>query len=112
MSVVRHEITPLGKIARALKDFGVYSTQYSVEPHRHDLNGQWYLKVTSEGNSSFLMPIGSATLRDTGHHVAALPKAKHDRPEWRLAAAMLMQAAEDGTPVMLAEIAMRRAECR
>jgi hypothetical protein len=30
-------------------------------------------------------------------------------PEWRLAAAMLMQAAEDGAPVMLAEIAMRRA---
>jgi hypothetical protein len=27
----------------------------------------------------------------------------------RLAAAMLMQAAEDGAPVMLAEIAMRRA---
>jgi len=49
------------------------------------------------------------TLRDAGHYVAGFPKAKHDRPEWRLAAAMLMQAAEDGAPVMLAEIAMRRA---
>jgi hypothetical protein len=50
------------------------------------------------------------TLRDAGEFVAGLPKAKHDRPEWRLAAAMLMQAAEDGAPVMLAdEIAMRRA---
>jgi hypothetical protein len=49
------------------------------------------------------------TLRDAGHYVASLPKAKHDRPEWRLAATMLMQAAEDGAPVMLADIAMRRA---
>jgi hypothetical protein len=49
------------------------------------------------------------TLRDAGNYVAAFPKTKHARPEWRLAAAMLMQAAEDGAPVMLAEIAMRRA---
>jgi hypothetical protein len=49
------------------------------------------------------------TLRDAGHYVAGLPKAKHNRPEWRLAAAMLMQAAEDGAPIMLAEMAMRRA---
>jgi hypothetical protein len=49
------------------------------------------------------------TLRDAGELITRLPKAKHSRPEWRLAAAMLMQAAEDGAPVMLAEIAMRRA---
>jgi hypothetical protein len=49
------------------------------------------------------------TLRDAGEFVAGLPKEKHDQPEWRLAATMLMQAAEDGAPVMLAEIAMRRA---
>jgi hypothetical protein len=49
------------------------------------------------------------TLRDAGELITRLPKAKHNRPEWRLAAAMLMQAAEDGAPVMLAEIAMRRA---
>jgi hypothetical protein len=61
MSDVEYEITPLGKIARVLKDFGVHTTQYSVEPHQHDVDGQWYLKVTSEGNPAFLMPIGSAT---------------------------------------------------
>jgi hypothetical protein len=49
------------------------------------------------------------TLRDAGEFITRLPKAKHNRPEWRLAAAMLMQAAEDGAPVVLAEIAMRRA---
>jgi hypothetical protein len=49
------------------------------------------------------------TLRDAGEFITRLPKTKQARPEWRLAAAMLMQAAEDDTPVMLAEIAMRRA---
>jgi class 3 adenylate cyclase len=49
------------------------------------------------------------TIGDGARYITALPKAKHERPEWRLAAAMLMQAAEDGAPVMLAEIAMRRA---
>jgi hypothetical protein len=48
-------------------------------------------------------------LGDAGHFITKLPKPKHSAPEWRLAAAMLMQAAEDGAPVMLAEIAMRRA---
>jgi hypothetical protein len=42
------------------------------------------------------------TLRDAGNYVAAFPKTKHARPEWRLAAAMLMQTEEDGAPVMLA----------
>jgi hypothetical protein len=49
------------------------------------------------------------TLGDTGHYVAALPKAKQQQPEWQLAAEMLLNAAERGGIVMLAEIAMRRA---
>jgi hypothetical protein len=49
------------------------------------------------------------TLRDAGEFIAALPKVKHDHPEWRFAAAMLMQAADNGAPVMLAEMAIRRA---
>jgi len=49
------------------------------------------------------------TLRDVGHYVAGLPKAKHDQPQWRLAATMLMQAADEGAPTMLARIAMLRA---
>jgi hypothetical protein len=54
-------------------------------------------------------PFAKLTLRDAGEFITRLPKTKHARPEWRLAAVMLMQAAEDGAPVMLAEIAMRRA---
>jgi hypothetical protein len=49
------------------------------------------------------------TLRDAGHYITALPKAKHNRPELRLATRILMQAGEDGMPIMLAEIAVRRA---
>jgi hypothetical protein len=62
-------------------------------------------------DDTIVLPDGRklVTLRDAGEYIAALSKAEHDRPEWRLAAAMLMQAAEDGAPVMLAEIAMRRA---
>jgi hypothetical protein len=42
------------------------------------------------------------TLRDAGEFITRLPKTTHNRPEWRLAAAMLMQTAKDGAPVMLA----------
>jgi hypothetical protein len=61
MSVVDYEITKLGKIALALKQFGVWNTDFSVEPHRFEVNGLWYLKVTSEGNPALMMDIGSAT---------------------------------------------------
>jgi hypothetical protein len=48
-----------------------------------------------------------------GHYVTGLPKAMHNTPEWRVAATMLMQAAEYGAPVTLAAIAMLRGpECR
>jgi hypothetical protein len=49
------------------------------------------------------------TLGDAGHYVAALPKATQNLPAWQLAAEMLLNAAERGGLVMLAEIAMRRA---
>jgi hypothetical protein len=48
-------------------------------------------------------------LREAGEYVAKLPKAKQDRPEWHLEAEMLMEAAEDGMPVMCAHIAMLKA---
>jgi hypothetical protein len=49
------------------------------------------------------------SLWDAGHYVAGLPKALQQRPEWQLAAEMLLGAAERGGMVMLAETAMRRA---
>ena len=62
-------------------------------------------------DDAIIVPDGRAlrTLRDAGEFIAALPKVKHDHPEWRFAAAMLMQVADNGAPVMLAEMAIRRA---
>lgn len=61
ISSVEYTITNLGRQALMLKQFGVPSTQFSVEPHRHDVDGLWYLKITSEGNPAILMSVGKAT---------------------------------------------------
>ena len=49
------------------------------------------------------------TLRDAGEYIQELPKATHQRPEWQIAAEMLLEAVENKGPLMLAEIAMRKA---
>ena len=49
------------------------------------------------------------TLRDAGEYIQALPGAKHKRPEWQIAAEMVLAAVEDSGPLMFAEIAMRKA---
>src|ERR1700742_3832000 len=59
---VEYEVTDLGKVALVLSQYGVLSTRYTVEPHRHDVDGLWYLMVYSEGNPSLLMSIGTAAI--------------------------------------------------
>ena len=49
------------------------------------------------------------TLRDAGDYIQELPRATHQRPEWKIAAEMLLEAVEGKGPLMFAEIAMRRA---
>ena len=49
------------------------------------------------------------TLRYAGYYIQALPGAKHKRPEWAIAAEMLLAAVEGSGPLMFAEIAMRKA---
>ena len=49
------------------------------------------------------------TLRDAGEYIAALPKAVHDRSEWRAAMEALILVAERGGPTMFARIGMMRA---
>jgi hypothetical protein len=49
------------------------------------------------------------TLRDAGDYIQALPGAKHKRPEWQIAAEMLLAAVEGSGSLMFAEIAMRKA---
>ena len=49
------------------------------------------------------------SLRDASEYIQELPKAIHQRPEWQIAAEMLLEAVEEKGPLMFAEIAMRKA---
>ena len=49
------------------------------------------------------------TLQDAGEYIQELPRAIHQRPEWQIAAEMLLEAVEGKGPLMFAEIAMRKA---
>ena len=49
------------------------------------------------------------TLRDAGEYIQELAREAHERPEWQMAAQMLLAAVEGSGPLMFAEIAMRKA---
>ena len=49
------------------------------------------------------------TLRGAGEYIQELPRAIHQRPEWQIAAEMLLEAVEGKGPLMFAEIPMRKA---
>ena len=49
------------------------------------------------------------TLHDAGEYIQELPRAIHQRPEWRAATEMLLEAVEGKGPLMFAEIAIRKA---
>ena len=49
------------------------------------------------------------TLRDAANYIRKLPRSEHDRPEWRLAVQMLIDASEDRGPMLFARIGIDRA---
>ena len=49
------------------------------------------------------------TLRDAGEYIAKLPPKEADRDQWQTAMRCLIDTADRGGILMLAEIAMRRA---
>jgi hypothetical protein len=49
------------------------------------------------------------TLRDAASYIRTLPKSQHDRPEWRLAVQMLIDAAENRGSMLFAKMGMLRA---
>jgi hypothetical protein len=49
------------------------------------------------------------TLREAGEYIAGLPKREHDQEHWQTAMRVLLEAAEQGGIVMMADIAMRQA---
>ena len=58
-----------------------------------------------------LLPDGRVlrTLRDAGEYIQESQKTIHQRPEWQIAAEMLLEAVEGKGPLMFAEIAMPKA---
>ena len=49
------------------------------------------------------------TLRDAGNYIRDLPETERDKPEWRLAIQMLIDAAEDRGPMLFAKMGLERA---
>jgi hypothetical protein len=49
------------------------------------------------------------TLRDAGNYIRDLPESERDKPEWRLAIQMLIDAAEDRGPMLFAKMGLERA---
>ena len=52
------------------------------------------------------------TLREASNYIKRLPKSQRDRPEWRLAIKMLIEAADDRGPILFAKIGMVQALSR
>lgn len=61
LSDVEYDITSLGRTVLVLKDHGIHSTQLTIEPHRFDVEGRWWIKVSSVGDPAVMMEIGAAT---------------------------------------------------
>ena len=62
VSTVEYEITQSGRIALVLKAYGILDTRIStIEPHRFEVDGRWWVKVSSDGDPALLMDIGSTT---------------------------------------------------
>ena len=57
------------------------------------------------------LPSGSParTLREAANYIRKLPKSEYDKPEWRLAVQMLIDAAEDRGPMLFARMGIPRA---
>jgi hypothetical protein len=61
MSDVEYQMTPLGRKAHVLKRHGIASTEIeTIEPHRHDVDGLWYIKVSCWGDPAVMMSVGAA----------------------------------------------------
>jgi hypothetical protein len=60
-SVVEYDITQLGSVALALKQYGILDAEFSVEPTQSDIDGLWRIKIKSEGAPAQVMDVGGAT---------------------------------------------------
>ena len=62
ISDVEYEMTPLGRKAHVLRQHGIASTDVeTIEPHRSDTDGLWYIKVSCPDDPAVLITVGNAT---------------------------------------------------
>jgi hypothetical protein len=71
----------------------------------------WLMSWDRPFDQPIPLPSGSParTLRDAANYIRKLPKSEYDKPEWRLAVHMLIDAAEDRGPMLFARIGIIRA---
>jgi hypothetical protein len=62
ISDVEYEMTPLGRKAHVLAQHGIATTDIeTIEAHRSDTNGLWYVKISCPGYPAVLITVGNAT---------------------------------------------------
>jgi hypothetical protein len=91
-----------------MSDFGMQQTAARHAQHRITHDPMAWSRAFDD---PIPVPDGRVpkTLNDTGHYVAALPKATQQRVKRQTAADMLILAAQGRRSVMFADIAMRQA---
>jgi hypothetical protein len=61
MSDVEYEMTPLGRKAHVLRKHGIASMDIeTIEPHRSDADGLWYVRTSCPGDPTVLITVGNA----------------------------------------------------
>lgn len=62
MGYVEYEMTPLGRKAFILWQYGIRSIDIAtVEPHRYEVDGLWYVRIDSPGDPAVMMAPNAAT---------------------------------------------------
>jgi len=78
------------------------------------ISGAFILNWDRPFDTPVALPYGppALTLREAAEFIKRLPETERDRPEWRLAIQMLIDAAEDRGPMLFARVGLlRAAEC-
>jgi hypothetical protein len=89
----------------------VYAERIGGSRVESKLLWSWLMSWDRPFDQPVPLPSGlpARTLRDAGNYIRTLPKSERDRPEWRLAIHMLIDAAEDRGPMLFAKMGILRA---
>jgi len=94
----------------------LWALRAGSRPHCRGKLDQHILRIVDMSwNRFFSQPVSlpsglpARTLRDAGEFIKKLPKLERDRPEWRAAIYLLIEAAEDRLLALFAHIGITRA---